>query len=305
MADPLSLLLIVIILAAVTIPFFLIIGQLREMRYTQNNVSEAMNKQISSFTREATQIKEELKQVQERVKDVSSFQEIFKSPKLRGQWGEASLEHILAQHFPEELYKIQYLFSSGDQVDAVLKLPNGLILPIDSKFPFENFSKMIESAGDDKLHFQAKFIEDVKIRINEIVSRYILPSEGTVDFALMYVPAEAVYYEIVNQIGKDTDLAAYGWQKKVILTSPNTIYLTLRTIEHWFKDTQISKQTQDILKRLGRINQDAEKLMDDFRKLGGHLKSAISSYDSSEKRLTLFSDRVDKLLETDETKKLE
>ena len=304
MTDPSSLLLIVIVLAAVTIPFFLIIGQLREMRYTQNSVSQAMNKQISSFTREATQIREDLKQVQERVKDVSSFQEIFKSPKLRGQWGEASLEHILAQHFPEELYKIQHLFSSGEQVDAVLKLPNGRILPIDAKFPFENFSKMIESAGNDKLHFQGKFIEDVKMKINEIVSRYILPSEGTVDFALMFVPAEAVYYEIVNQIGKDVDLAAYGWQKKVILTSPNTIYLTLRTIEHWFRDTQISRQTQDILKRLGRVNQDAEKLMDDFRKLGGHLKSAVSSYDSSEKRLTLFSDRVDKLLETKDTKQI-
>ena len=304
MTDPSSLLLIVIVLAAVTIPFFLIIGQLREMRYTQNSVSQAMNKQISSFTREATQIREDLKQVQERVKDVSSFQEIFKSPKLRGQWGEASLEHILAQHFPEELYKIQHLFSSGEQVDAVLKLPNGRILPIDAKFPFENFSKMIESAGNDKLHFQGKFIEDVKMKINEIVSRYILPSEGTVDFALMFVPAEAVYYEIVNQIGKDVDLAAYGWQKKVILTSPNTIYLTLRTIEHWFRDTQISRQTQDILKRLGRVNQDAEKLMDDFRKLGGHLKSAVSSYDSSEKRLTLFSDRVDRLLETKDTKQI-
>ena len=92
----------------------LMIGQLKEIRGSVDGTSKAMNDQISSFTREATQIKEDIKQVQEAVKDVSTFQDIFKSPKLRGQWGEASLEHILSQHFPAELYKIQYLFPSGE-----------------------------------------------------------------------------------------------------------------------------------------------------------------------------------------------
>lgn len=280
----------------------LITGQLKEIRDSQNSASQAVYQQMNSFTREATQIREKLKQVQESVKDVSSFQEIFKSPKLRGQWGEASLEHILSQHFPSELYKIQYLFSSGEQVDAVLKLPNGRVLPIDSKFPSENFGRMIESeAEEDRKLFQKQFIEDVKAKINEIASKYVIPSEGTTDFALMYIPAEAIYYEIINNIGKEFDLTSYAWSKKIILTSPNTIYLTLRTIEHWFKDTQISRQTQEILKRLDKVNQDAEKLMDDFRKLGNHLRNAVSAYDSSEKRLSLFSDKVEKLLETPAT----
>jgi DNA recombination protein RmuC len=284
----------------------LVIGQLKEMRDSQNGVSQAMQDQISSFTKEATQIREELKQVEEHVKDVSHFQDIFKAPKLRGQWGEASLEHILGQHFPSELHKSQYLFSSGEQVDAVLKLPNGKVLPIDSKFPSENFAKMAEASSDaEKAAFQKKFVEDVKNRINEITLKYILPSEGTTDFALMYIPAEAIYYEVVNNIGKDFDLNNYAWSKRIILTSPNTIYLTLRTIEHWFKDTQISRKTQDILKRLNRINQDASKLVTDFKKLGSHLRNAVSAYDSSEKRLSLFSDKVDKLLEVkEEPKKL-
>lgn len=282
----------------------LMISQLKEVRDSQSSVSREMHNQIHSFTKEATHIREEMKQVQETIKDVSSFQEIFKSPKLRGQWGEASLEHILSQHFPSELYKIQYLFSSGEQVDAVLKLPNDKVLPIDAKFPSENFSKMIEASGEEQEVFQKKFIEDVKLRINEITSKYILPAEGTVDFALMYIPAEAVYYEIVNNIGKRFDLSSYAWSKRVILTSPNTMYLTLRTIEHWFRDTQISRHTQEILKGLNRINRDAEKLMDGFRKLGNHLRNATSAYDSSEKRLSLFSDKVDKLLETKEPKKL-
>ncbi len=283
----------------------LMINQLEKIRGSVDGTSKAMHEQIHSFTKEATQIREDLKQVQETVKDVSTFQEIFKSPKLRGQWGEASLEHILSQHFPQELYKKQYLFSSGEQVDAVLKLPDGRILPIDAKFPSENFEKMINTASETEKNFYKKtFLEDVKFKVNDIATKYILPSEGTVDFALMYIPAEAIYYEIVNNIGKEFDLASYAWTKKIILTSPNTIYLALRTIEHWFRDTQVSRQTQEILKRLGRVHQDAEKLMDDFRKLGSHIKNASSAYGDSEKRLSLLDEKVEKLIETGETKKL-
>ncbi len=282
----------------------LMIAQLKEIRESQLGDSRAMHQQISAFTKEATQIREDLKQVQERVKDVSTFQEIFKAPKLRGQWGEASLEHILAQHFPEELYKRQYLFSSGDQVDAVLNLPNGKILPIDAKFPSENFVKMVEASGSERDAFQKRFIADVRAHIDKIAAKYIIPAESTVEFALMYIPAEAIYYEIVNNVGREFDLAGYAVSKKVVLTSPNTIYLTLNTIEHWFKDTQISRQTQEILKRLDRIQQDAGKLMQDFRKLGSHLRNAVSSYDSSERRLNMFSDKVERLKEFKQVKRL-
>ncbi len=280
-------------------------GILKGMSDSQDGTSRAMQDQMHSFTEEATQIREDLKQVQEVVKDVSSFQEIFKSPKLKGQWGEASLEHILSQHFPQELYKKQYLFSSGEQVDAILKLPDSRILPIDAKFPSENFEKMINTASETEKNFYKKtFLEDVKFKINDIASKYILPSEGTVDFALMYIPAEAIYYEIVNNIGREFDLANYAWSKKVILTSPNTIYLTLRTIEHWFRDTQISRQTQEILKKLAKVHQDAETLMENFRKLGGHLRNASSAYSDSERRLSLLDEKVEKLVEIGETKQL-
>lgn len=279
----------------------LMISTVKEMRGSVDGGYQTMQNQMQSFTREATQIREDLKQVQNVVKDVSTFQEIFKSPKLRGQWGEASLEHILGQHFPQELYQRQYLFSSGEQVDAILKLPDGRILPIDSKFPSENFEKMINTASETEKNFYKKaFLEDVKIKINEITTKYILPGEGTVDFALMYIPAEAIYYEVINNIGKEIDIASYAWSKKVILTSPNTIYLALRTIEHWFRDTQVTRQTQEILKRLAKVHQDSEKLMDDFRKLGSHLKNATSAYGDSEKRLSVLDERVEKLIDTQE-----
>ncbi len=282
----------------------ILMNQLKEIRDSQNGTSRALNEQIKSFTKETVQIREDLKQIQEKVKDVSSFQEIFKSPKLRGQWGEASLEYILAQYFPPELFKRQYTFSSGEKVDAILKLPNGKLLPIDSKFSSDNFERMIRaSSEEEKNRYRMNFLKDLKERIDEVCSKYILPSENTVDFALMYIPAEAIYYEIMFNL-RDENVADYAWRKKVVLTSPNTIYLHLKTIEHWFKDTQISKQTQRILKRLSRISKDAEKLSEDFRKLGSHLRNAVSAYDSSEKRLSLFSDRVEKLLEIKETKQL-
>jgi DNA recombination protein RmuC len=280
----------------------LMIGQLKEIRGSVDGTSKAMNQQISSFTKETVQIKEDMKQVQEVMKGISSFQEFFKSPKIRGQWGEASLDHILGEYFPKELYQIQYLFSSGEQVDAVLKLPNKKLIPIDAKFSFDNFRKMVESESEiDKKEFRKKFIEDTKKRIQEIASKYILPSENTIDFAIMYIPAEAVYYEI-NMI-REFDIGDYARSKKIILTSPNTIFLALRAIEHWYKDVQVSQQTAQILKRLERVQRDSTKLADGFRKLGSHLKNAVSSYDNSEKRLSLFGNRVEQLLGSSESKK--
>lgn len=275
-----------------------------KIKDSADNTSRAMHQQISSFTKETTEMKKQLEQVRETMKDISSFQEIFRTPKLRGEWGEANLGHILSEYFPKELCLANHQFSSGAQVEFALKLPNKKLLPIDAKFFSDNFEKMKAArTEEERIASQKKLIQDIKFNINEISSKYILPSENTVDFALMFIPAEAIFYEIMFNL-REEDMASFARGKKVILTSPNTIYLTLRTIVDWFRDTQISRQTQEILKRLNRIQQDSEKLMEDFRKLGGHLRNASSAYDSSEKRLSLFSDKVEKLLEQEEKKEL-
>ena len=189
-------------------------GQLKEIRGSVDNSSRLMMDRVRSFTEETTGLKKDLKHIQEKVGDISSFQEIFKSPKLRGLWGEASLQHILTEFFPQELWQTQYRFNSGDQVDAILKLPDGKILPIDSKFPFDNFEKMIRTENqEDKTRYQQLFIRDVKARIEEISSKYILPSERTVDFALMYIPAEAIYYEIMFRL-RNHNIPEYARKKK-------------------------------------------------------------------------------------------
>ena len=153
--------------------------------------------------------------------------------------------------------------------------------------------------ADDDINreiFRKQFYSDVKKKIDEISSKYLLPAEGTTDWALMYVPAETVYYELINNL-KDVDIAKYARTKKVQLVSPNTFALSISAILHWFKDVQINKQTKDIMKKLDRIVVDGGKLGDEFQKLGKHISNAKSAYDDSEKRLSLMVDRVKNVIE--------
>ena len=275
--------------------------QLEKGRQASERATLTVHQQVQSFTQNMTQLQENLKQVHASVKDVSSFQEMFKSPKLRGIWGEQSLEASLQQYFSRDLYEMQHHFRSGEAVDAVLKLPNGTLLPIDSKFNWENFEKMVNSETDmNRELYRKAFYGDAKKKIDEIAAKYILPSESTTDLALMYVPAETVYYEIINNI-KDADIPSYARAKKVFLVSPNTFALSVSAIRHWFKDIEFNKQTKDIMKRLERIATDGNKLAEGFRKLGSHISNAKSAFDDSEKRVGLLVDRVQNVIEIGES----
>ncbi|MBI2626798.1 MAG: DNA recombination protein RmuC [Parcubacteria group bacterium] len=279
----------------------LVTSHLKENSETTQRSVSAVNQQVQGFTQGITTLSENVKQVQTSVKDVASFQNIFKSPKLRGIWGESSLEASLGQYFSKEMYSLQHYFKSGEAVDAILRLPNNLLLPIDSKFNWENFEKMVNADTDIARDVAKKdFYSDVKKKIDEIASKYILPSESTTNFAMMYVPAETVYYEIINNI-KDVDIPKYARSKRVFLVSPNTFALSVSAIQHWFRDVQITKQTQEILKKLSRVSIDGHKLADGFRKLGKHLSDAQGSYGDSEKRLDLMMDRVENLMEAEDT----
>lgn len=275
--------------------------QLEQNRQSSQQATLSVSQQVQGFTQGMTQIHESMKQMHDSVKNVVSFQDILKAPKTRGMWGELSLEFSLSQYFAGS-YEMQHYFQSGEAVDAILKLPNGLILPIDSKFSLENFQRMVKADNDiEKDGYRKQFIADTKKRVDEVATKYILPSEGTSDFALMYVPAEAVYYEIVNHL-EGVDIPSYARSKKVALVSPSTFYLTTAAIAHWYKNVEFNKQTQDIMKRLERITSDGQKLGEDFQLLGKHLSSANSSYESAGKRLTLLVDRVGKIVEIGDNK---
>ncbi|MBI5732436.1 DNA recombination protein RmuC [Candidatus Jorgensenbacteria bacterium] len=274
-------------------------NQLERSRQASERSAQNVSSQVQSFTKGMTELRETVHQVKESVKDVSSFQEMFRSPKLRGTWGELTLEAILKEYFPRNGYQTQHEFSSGEIVDAVLKLPNNLLLPIDSKFSWENFKKMTESESETgRITFRKIFISDIKKRIDEIAGKYILPSEGTIDMALMYVPAESVYYEVIQNV-KDDDIAEYARKRKIYIVSPNTLYITLSAIIHWFKDVQLQKQTGDIMKRLEVVIKDATTLASEFQKLGNHLSDAHSAYDRTDKRLNLLVERTQKVIQAE------
>lgn len=258
-------------------------------------------------------LSEATKKVFDVGKDIASLQEILRSPKLRGGLGELFLGDLLAQIFPQAHYSLQYRFKSGEAVDAVIRVGQSLV-PVDAKFPLENFKRVVETATEEERKIaKRKFISDVKKHIDAIAGKYILPDEGTFDFALMYIPAENVYYELIIKdevVDTDKALLNYAFAKRVIPVSPNSFYAYLQTILLGLKGLHIEEQAQDILKNLARLSGDFEKFRSDFELVGKHLTNTKTKYDDADKRLEKFSERLQSLSGSqpvellEETKKL-
>ncbi|NQU19003.1 DNA recombination protein RmuC, partial [bacterium] len=193
---------------------------------TQQDVTQRLNK-ISDIEKSLVRMEETYKQVLEISKDISSLQDLFRAPKFRGGVGEFSLENLLSQIMPKDFFSTQYSFKNGTKVDAVIKIGDSLVA-IDAKFPLESFKRMVESQSEEeKKTNRRQFTRDVQNRIDEIASKYILPDEGTYDFALMYIPAENVYYETILKDVQEKDqksLYSYALNKKVIPVSPHSLY---------------------------------------------------------------------------------
>lgn len=225
--------------------------------------------------------------------EVKKLQDILQSPKLRGNLGEWSLGNLLADVLPSQHYQLQYSFKSGAKVDALVRLAQGSV-SIDAKFPLANFQVMLQAVDDSARHKAKRaFLRDVCQRIDEIAQKYILPDEGTLDFALMYIPAENVYYQAIltdNSPSKSDlpDINAYGRQHKVIPVSPNTLYVYLMVIASGLKGLQIEQNAQLIRQQLGRLNRDLQLFVNDFALLGKHLGNARTKFDDAGKKLDHF-----------------
>ncbi|MCX5709912.1 MAG: DNA recombination protein RmuC [Candidatus Omnitrophica bacterium] len=239
-------------------------------------------------------LEETNRQIVEISKDISSLQELLRAPKFRGQMGETLLENLLSQVLPKQHFETQYRFKSSDAVDAVIRLGERLV-PVDAKFSLENFQKMLDTQ-DEKLknEFRRKFIQDVKNRVDEIASKYILPAENTYDFALMYIPAENVYYEVIIK----EDLFSYGMSKKVIPVSPNTFYAYLQVICLGLKGLKIEENAKMILKGLSALTIDINKFKDEFDILGNHITNAGTKYADTQKRLDKVTDKLTNIQDT-------
>jgi len=249
-------------------------GELLEYLKTTNTrldaQGKAFNDRLDNAAKVIGEVKRNIGEMSEIGRGMKELQDFLKNPKLRGNIGEQVLNELLKQYLPKESFNLQYVFRSGERVDAAIKTSAGII-PVDSKFPMENFRKMNKSElQDDKNIFEKKFETDVKKHIDDIGKKYILTEEGTIDYALMYIPSEAVYYEVVN----NSSLFEYAGAKRVLPVSPTTFYAYLKAILMSFEGQKIESQAKEILAALRAIQKDYEKVEGGLSVLQKHLTNA-------------------------------
>lgn len=235
-------------------------------------------------------------QMQKVGDEVKRLQEILASPKLRGGLGEWSLDNLLSQILPQGSYELQYSFKDGQKVDALVKLADYAV-PIDAKFTLSNFEQLLKADTDEqRVRLRKKFHSDVIDRIDEIAEKYIRPAEGTVDFALMYIPAENVYYEVIIQYPDDAkNILQYALDKKVVPVSPNLLYAYLMTVAMGLHGLQIEKQAAEIRQNLKTLTGSLVDFTATWDVLGKHIHNAYSQYDDGRKKLDKFSIQLEQI----------
>jgi DNA recombination protein RmuC len=281
--------------------------QLESLKAAQDKTSENLQKSLQAGQTTLTQSLQSSQQVLGRLNtqigelqgtnkqmlqvgtEVRRLQDILSSPKLRGQMGEWSLENLLSQILPKDSYELQYTFKDGKVVDALIKMADYSV-SVDAKFPLPSFEKVIKAETDgEKTKLRKQFLKDVTAHIDKIASDYIRPAENTLDFALMYIPAENVYYEtIVKYAGETQDILQYSLEKKVIPVSPNLLYVYLMTVVMGLHGLQIEKQAAEIRQNLKRLNASFADFLSNWDTLGTHLRNAYSKYEDGQKKLDRF-----------------
>jgi DNA recombination protein RmuC len=237
------------------------------------------------------------KSVADQARELSSFGDLLKVPQARGGIGEALLEELLRQVLPPQAYAMQHRFSSGAVVDAVVRA-GGKVVCIDSKFPLANFRRMCDAADDlERTAAERAFASDVAEHIRAIATRYIVPDEDTFDFAVMYVPAEGVYAELLRLAHRKRPLFELAMDARVVPMSPLTLYGYLQTVLFGLKCLRIEESAQEILDYCGRLQVDFDRFGEEYETLGRHLGNARAKYDEGRHRLARFRDKLDRVVD--------
>ena len=243
------------------------------VRTLQEN-SKQLNERLDKAAEVIRDVGKEVGQMSEIGRNMRELQDFLKSPKLRGNIGEQVLTDLITQIFPKNSFHLQYAFKSGEKVDAAIQTDAG-ILPIDAKFPMENFQKLAKAKDEEEAKVLRKdFSRDIKKHIDAIAKKYILPDEGTMDFALMYVPSESVFYEIVVM----DELVEYARSQRVYIVSPTTLYAHLQTILLSYEGHKIEEQSREVIRLLRSLQIDYDKINDSMDTLGKHLGNASNQY---------------------------
>ncbi len=263
-----------------------------------SSTQSSMDQRLEAASHTMLEVQKQLGTVNEAVKrvfdvgqDIASLHEILRAPKIRGGMGELFLGDLLLQIMPRQFFSLQHSFKSGETVDAVIRAGEKMV-PIDAKFPLENFKRFLsESESGPKEKYRKEFRKDIKKHIESIASKYIKPAEGTFDFALMYIPAENVYYETIiksEDMSDEKSLFHFAAQHRVIAVSPNSFYAYLQVILYGLKGMQVEEKAREILARLSGLNTEYIKLQEDFAILGKHMNNAHQSFDKASQKLEKF-----------------
>ncbi len=266
------------------------ISQVLDSKLSESNKNVQF--QFSQSAKIIGDVRERLAKLDETNRQVVSFadqlqglQDILKNPKQRGILGEYYLETVLKNVLPPSSYQMQYSFSDSTIVDAVVFVDKRII-PIDSKFSLENYNRMVEARDpNEKKKFETAFINDLKLRIDE-TAKYVKPEEKTMDFAFMFIPSEAVYYDLlINKVGvitEDTDnLVYYAGKKKVIVVSPTSFLAYLQTVLQGLRNQKISEQAQMIIKEVERLGKHMFTYSEYVNRMGDNLDKTVSSFNKA------------------------
>jgi DNA recombination protein RmuC len=239
-------------------------------------------------------------QMNERARDLAKLEQALRPPKARGGFGELLLANLLSDTFPADKYSLQHGFKSGERVDAVIRLDRALV-PVDAKFPLDNYQRMVEAESDAERELHVKqFCRDVKLHVDAIAQKYIRPDEGTYEFALMYLPAEAVYYELVcNRLGGASSPLTYALERNVIPVSPSTLHAYLLVLVLGFKGMKIEQHAREVMSYVADLGRDFSRFKADFDLVGKHLGNAQTKFGDADKRLSRFETKLERAAESE------
>jgi len=271
-------------------------AQLGESQKNLGQQFEGATKVFGEIRAQLGQVAEMAARMEALGREIDELQGILKAPKLRGGLGEAQLEECLRQVLAAPYFATQYAFQGGQKVDAVIRLGDRLV-PVDAKFPLESFQRLAAAESDaERRAARREFERSVRARIDEVADKYIRPGEGTYDFALMFIPAENVYYEVIirdEALGQEGSLLAYATSRRVVPVSPNSLYAYLMTIATGLKGMQVEARAREILGELGRLRHEYERFAEAFRVVGRHLDAARGKYDESMRLAGRLGERLE------------
>ncbi len=259
---------------------------------------------VQDVTQRLTKLDETNKRVVDVADELKTLQNVLQNPKQRGVLGEYYLGQVLENVMPPDRFQLQYKFNNGEIVDAVIFLDRGKILPIDSKFSLENYNRLIEEKDKSRREsLMTAFRNDLKLRIDE-TAKYIRPDENCMDFAFMFIPSEAIYYDLlINKVGTSgttaRDLLEYAFRdKKVIIVSPTSFMAYLQTVLQGLRSLQIEDQAKEIQLRVGQLGTHIAAYESFMQKLGGSLGTTVNHYNNAHKELKKIDKDVIKIART-------